>query len=51
MIVPGRAGKVVIDPTYDGEGQVTKVVIRQHFKPTMVYDARTEAGRVALTGE
>jgi hypothetical protein len=51
MVVPGRAGKVVVDPTYDGDGRVKKVTIRQHFKPTMVYDARTEAGRVALSGE
>jgi hypothetical protein len=48
MVVPGRAGKVETDPTYDGDGNVKKVSIRQHFKPKMVYDARTDAARKVM---
>jgi hypothetical protein len=51
LIVPGRAGKVEVDPTYDGDGNVEKVTVRAHFKPTMAYDSRTEAGKVAFRGE
>lgn len=51
LIVPGRAGKVEVDPTYAPDGSVKKVNVRVHFKPTTAYDARTEAGRVALRGE
>jgi hypothetical protein len=48
LVVPGRAGKIEVEPTYDGDGSIAKVVIRAHFKPLMAYDASTEAGRVAL---
>jgi hypothetical protein len=51
LVVPGRAGKVEVDPTYDADGNIKKVRIAQHFKPRMAYDARTEAGQVAVTGE
>lgn len=51
LIVPGRGGKIVTDPTYGPDGVVKHVTVRQHFKPTMVYDSRTEAGQVALRGE
>jgi hypothetical protein len=49
--VPCRAGKTEVDPTYNPDGTVKKVVIRQNMKPITAYDARSEAGRVALTGE
>jgi hypothetical protein len=51
LVVPGRAGKIVTDPTYDGDGSIKHVTVRQHFKPSTVYDGRTEAARVALLGE
>lgn len=51
LVVPGRAGKVEIDPTYDADGTIDKVTVRAHIKPQMVYDASTEAGQAALRGE
>lgn len=51
LVVPGRAGKVEVDPTYDGEGNVKKVTVRANFKPSMAYDSRSEAAQVALAGE
>ena len=51
LIVPGRAGKVEVDPTYNPDGTVKKVKVRQHFKPATAYDSRTDAGRAALVGE
>lgn len=51
LVVPVRAGKVEVDPTYTPEGSVKKVTVRAHVKPTAVYDARTEAARAVLTGE
>jgi hypothetical protein len=51
LVVPVRAGKVEVEPTYDAEGNVKHVTVRAHVKPTMVYDSRTEAAKVALRGE
>lgn len=51
LVVPVRAGKVEVDPTYNNDGSVKHVTVRAHVKPTMVYDARTEAAQVALRGE
>lgn len=51
LVVPARAGKVEVDPTYDDEGKVARVSIRQRVKTTAFYDSRTEAARVALDGE
>lgn len=51
LIVPGRAGKVEVDPTYNPDGSVKKVTIRAHVKPITAYDSRTEAGIAALRGE
>lgn len=51
LLVPARAGKVEIDPTYDGDGTVKSVTIRAHVKPLTVYDVRSEAARMVLGGE
>ena len=51
LVVPVRAGKVEIDPTYDAEDNVKHVTVRASVKPLMVYDSRTEAAQVALRGE
>lgn len=51
LVVPGRAGKVEIDPTYNPDGSVKKVTVRASFKPLMAYDARSKAAEVALYGE
>jgi hypothetical protein len=51
LVVPGRAGKVEVDPTYDGEGKIKHVTVRAHFKPSTIYDGRSSAGRAALLGE
>lgn len=49
LVVPVRAGKVEIDPTYDTEGSVKKVTIRPNLKPTGgAYDARTNPARRLL---
>jgi hypothetical protein len=48
LIVPARAGKVEIDPTYDAEGNVSKVTIRPHVRAITVYDSRSEAARRLL---
>jgi hypothetical protein len=45
LVVPARAGKVEIDPTYDDDGNVTKVTLRPHVKARTVMDARTEEAR------
>lgn len=51
LIAPARAGRVITDPTYNDDGSVKSVAITQHVKTLTFYDARTEAGRVALRGE
>lgn len=51
LVVPVRAGKVEIDPTYDADGLVKHVTVRAHVKPKTVYDGRSAAGRTALLGE
>lgn len=51
LIVPVRAGKVEVDPTYHPDGSVKKVTIRMNVKPLTAYDAATEAGVAALRGE
>ena len=48
LVVDGRAGKVVVDPTYDADGRIEKVTLRSHVKARRVYDARTEAARARL---
>lgn len=48
LIVPGRAGKVEVDPTYNPDGTVKKVVLRPHVKPVSAYDSRSDAGRALL---
>lgn len=48
LVVDGRAGKVVADPTYDADGRIEKVTLRSHIKARRVYDARSEAARARL---
>lgn len=48
LVVPARAGKVEIDPTYNDDGEVKEVTIRVNVKPRYVYDAQSDAGRQAL---
>ena len=48
LVVPVVAGKVVIDPTYDGDGNIKHVTVRAYLKPKTVYDARSQAARAVL---
>lgn len=48
LVVPARQGKVVHDPTYSEEGDVTKVTIRVNFKPLTAHDATSREGRALL---
>lgn len=48
LVVSIRAGKTETDPTYDEDGRIAKVTIRQVLKARYVLDARTEAARVAM---
>ncbi len=48
LVVSIRAGKTETDPTYDEDGRISKVTVRQILKARYVLDARTEAARVAM---
>jgi hypothetical protein len=48
LLVPARAGKIEVAPTYDGDGLVKHVTVRAHVKPLTVFDAHSAAGREAL---
>ncbi len=51
LVVPVRAGKVIVDPTYDADGAVKSVKVRVEVKPKRVYDSRSDAARQVLLGE
>lgn len=51
LVVPARAGKVEIDPTYNDDGSVKHVTLRQSLKARTFYDAQTEAAQLLLRGE
>ena len=48
LVVPGRGGKIETDPTYNGDGTLKSVTVRQHFKPSTVHDSKTEEAAAAL---
>lgn len=48
LVVPVRAGKVVVDPTYNDDGSIKHVRITANFKPTTAYDSRSSEARAAL---
>jgi hypothetical protein len=48
LLVPARAGKVTVEPTYDGNGILKHVTVRAQVKPLTVFDAKSSTARDAL---
>jgi hypothetical protein len=48
LVVPCRAGKVIVDPTYLPDGTVEKVRITANFKPITAFDSRSDNARAVL---
>lgn len=51
LVTLARAGKVEVDPTYDSDGNVKEVRVRQNIKARRFFDARSEDAALALRGE
>ena len=48
LVVPALAGKVTVEPTYNDDQEVIKIVITAAVKPKMVYDAKSPEARDLL---
>lgn len=49
LVVPARAGKVEIDPTYNDDGSIKHVTLRPNVKAKTVYDARSEGAKSLMS--